>query len=129
MINQLKEYVQALNERERKLASIAVLVLCALVYYSLIWEPLHDSVVNLRQEIRKNQSLITWMQQAQTTLKTVKSGKENNNKRASSQSILTLTEQLIAKQQLSGNVKEIKQMDKNKVLVRFEDVAPSLLYK
>lgn len=122
MMNQLKEYLQGLSERERKLVSIGALVVGALLYYSLIWEPLHNSVVSLRQEIRKNESLLTWMERAQVTLKIDKKGKKNNQQ-SRDQSILTLTEQLIAKQQLSSNVKEIKQVDKSKVQVRFEDVA------
>lgn len=119
-MKRLMELWSRLDDRQKKLTMVAGGVVTCLLYYAVIWEPIHDSVVQLRQDIHNDQDLLVWMKQAQTQLK--RRNKVTHDQTSSNTSILALTENSIQSANLSGLLKEIKQEGEG-VLVRFDNVS------
>lgn len=123
-MKQFKILWASLEDRQKKWIALTAVILGFILYYTLIWEPIHDSVLTLRQQINADQKLLVWMQDAQKTIKRsqAQGAKQNTVTDSSAKSLLTLAEQSVQKQQLAGTIKEIKQIDSGNVQLRFEKV-------
>lgn len=123
-MNQLKMLWASLDDRQKKWATIVGAVLGFLLYYLAVWEPIHDNVLRLRQQITSDQALLVWMKEAQQTIKKSKAQapKTQTATTPNNTSLLTLAEQSVKKQQLAGSIKEIKQVNNDNVQLRFDKV-------
>lgn len=113
-MNVLQEYWAELNDRQHKLVIIAGVVLAFIVFYALIWEPVHDSVLRLRQEVQRNEKLLVWMQQAQVQLKRARQTNSSGTL-GQGQSLVTVVEKSLQKAQLGGGVTALKQVDSQRI--------------
>ena len=121
-MNQLKAYWnEELNDSQRKLSLVAIVLFVAIMFYNFVWDPLHSGVHQLRKDYVANQELITWMKQAQVQLK-----QKNLSKKVvadKNQSLLALSEQSVKSSRIDGSVKEIKQANDDTVQIVFEEIA------
>ena len=60
----MKEWFNNLQTRERNLVLGAAFILAALVIYLLLWEPVTQKVVGLKNSVNTQQAQLAWMQQA-----------------------------------------------------------------
>lgn len=121
-MNQLLAYWnQELNDSQRKLSLVAMVLFVAIIFYNFVWDPLHSGVHQLRKDYVANQELITWMKQAQVQLK-----QQNRSKKVvadKNQSLLALSEESVKSSRIDGSVKEIKQANDDTVQILFEEIA------
>ena len=64
----MKDWWQGLSARERSFVSSLSAVVIILIAYFIIWSPIQNSVSQLKQTVSNNQSLLSWMQQANQTI-------------------------------------------------------------
>jgi type II secretory pathway component PulM len=121
-MKQLKAYWNdELNDSQRKLSLVAIVLFVAIMFYNFVWEPLHSGVHQLRKDYVANQELLTWMKQAQVQLK--QKNKTKKIVKGKNQSLLALSEQSVKNSRIDSSVKEIKQANDNTVQIRFENIA------
>lgn len=66
MIGQLWQKFLALNPRERLLVGAAAAIVVAALLFLLIWEPLHDGVKRLREDVAATRTLVADLAQARS---------------------------------------------------------------
>lgn len=62
MLGKIKQYLDQLNERERRAVIIAAMALALFIPYELIWVPFNNSMTSLETRVEKQQKDLRWMQ-------------------------------------------------------------------
>lgn len=62
MIEKIKQYLDQLNERERRAVIIAAIALALFIPYQLIWAPFRHSMDDLESRVERQQKDLSWMQ-------------------------------------------------------------------
>lgn len=57
----IKQYLDQLNERERRAVIVAAIALLIFIPYQFIWAPFHDSMVSLEKRVERQQKDLLWM--------------------------------------------------------------------
>jgi type II secretory pathway component PulM len=58
----IKQYLDQLNERERRAVIAAAVALLLFIPYQFIWSPFRHSMTNLEHRVEKQQKDLVWMQ-------------------------------------------------------------------
>lgn len=64
MIEQLKQYWDRLQARERRVLLVGAVALVLLILYAVVWEPLVDGRARLAREVTEQRALLAWMEQS-----------------------------------------------------------------
>jgi len=79
----MKDWWQQLNLREQRLIASMGGVFIIFVFYSLIWQPLNDSLIQADKKLKTRQALLSWVSdnsaRYQQANKTNKKAKGNNS--------------------------------------------------
>lgn len=59
----MKVWWQQLNSREQLLVAAMTLVCIVFIFYSAIWQPLNNSLLEANSKLSKQQQLLTWVQE------------------------------------------------------------------
>ena len=117
----MKEWWNSLEKREQRLVLWGGVVVVLLLFYFVVLSPMQDKVATLQKSVTNNQELLVWMQQAKSEVKLAEKNRVSNASNRS-KSLLTIVDVSIKQKQLSGMVSEIKQVNKDQVQVKFNDV-------
>ncbi len=104
---QLNEYWEGLQPRERValLAGAAVLLVATLYFF--LWQPLMSSRAEMRQEVAQQRALLRWMNGAASEARRLR-GSGAGNRMQGGQSLLSLVDQSARKAALGGVVKRVE---------------------
>lgn len=115
----IKQYLDQLNERERRAVIIAAVALLVFIPYQFIWTPFHNSLKNLEVRVEQQQKDLLWMQErvneAHVLTRAATGG--NNN----SQPIYGLVES--SARQRFGNGIRVQQEGKGGVRVTMKNIS------
>ena len=113
----MKEWWQSLSSRERSLVSVLSVFVILLLLYFIIWSPLQSSIDNLQQNVNNNQSLLTWMQQADAALQ--QQGANDNGSAASTDpnQRLSTVQQSLQTVNFRKHAQQLEQTQKNEVRI------------
>ncbi len=117
----MKEWWNSLEKREQRLVLWGGVVVVLILFYFAVLSPIQDKVTTLQKNVNNNQELLVWMQQAKSEVKLAEKNRVSNASNRS-KSLLTIVDVSIKQKQLSGMVSEIKQVNKDQVQVKFNDV-------
>jgi general secretion pathway protein M len=59
----MKAWWQQLNSREQRLVAAMGLACIVFIFYSAIWQPLNDSLLEANSKLKRQQELLTWVQE------------------------------------------------------------------
>jgi general secretion pathway protein M len=99
-LSSIKGWWQGLNIREQRLVLLMGAATSVFLFYSLIWQPLNESLVKTQQTLTSRQALLTWVTENTARYQNVKStdgSKESNGSlssivnRTANQQQLTIT--------------------------------------
>ncbi|TPH15245.1 type II secretion system protein GspM [Litorilituus lipolyticus] len=71
----MKAWWQQLNQREQRLVATMGFAVLVFIIYSLVWQPLNDSLTQSQNKLKRQQSLLTWVQE---NTQHYQSAKKNN---------------------------------------------------
>ena len=115
----VKLWWENLSERDRRVLTIGGIISIILIIYLFIWNPLANAVVNQKTDIKKQQSLLHYLQQSAIKIQTFRaSGVSATTK--TSEALLTLIETSLSSQQLSGFLQQVQQPQDNQAELTFE---------
>ncbi len=118
---QIMEYWQGLQPRERVMLLIGGVALLFALFYFLLWQPVMSARAQMRQEVQQQQALLQWMKDAASEAKLLRgvAGANGKNKGLGGQSLLSLVDQSAKQQGLGDAVKRIEP-DGKQVRIWFE---------
>lgn len=117
----IKEWWSNLADREKQTISIGSVIAAIFLFYALIWSPLANKVDDLRNQIRTNQKLLTWMQAADRRMQLVeKSAQQSATKTRGS--LLGIVQNHVNKSPIAKEVSQLQQTDSESVQLRFQHV-------
>ncbi len=121
---QVIEYWQGLQPRERIALLVGGVALLFALFYFTLWLPLMDARMEMQREVQQQRELLHWMREAANEAKALRgsTGRREAAKGLGGQSLLSLVDQS-AKQQGLGNGMKRVEPDGGEVRVWFEGVA------
>ncbi|WP_018954747.1 type II secretion system protein GspM [Thioalkalivibrio sulfidiphilus] len=115
----MKAWWEGLTQRDRRILMVGGALLCLLLPYMLIWQPLHDRAERLERTLVAQRADASWMQQAAAQLRaTAATGRTAT---PAGQSLLGLIDRTVREGQLGGTVRRVQPEGANTVRVWLED--------
>ncbi|MBI1422788.1 MAG: hypothetical protein GC149_04915 [Gammaproteobacteria bacterium] len=119
MFGKIKQYLDQLNERERRAVIIAAIALIIFIPYEVIWAPFKHSVSALESRVEKQQKDLVWMQEHVTEAQTL--ARAGNSSTSGSQPVYGLIESS-ARQRFGGDIR-VQQEGKGGVRVNIKNIS------
>lgn len=123
----MKEWWFNLNLREKQMVGLGVTVTIMALLYGLIWSPLHNSVSALRDQIQRNQQLLSWMQAADQQIQTAAKMTPTPTAPHNAASWLSIVQNNVKQSPLAKNLTQLVQADNDSVKLTFQQVDFDLL--
>lgn len=123
----MKDWWLNLSYREKQTTSLGAFVVVIFLIYALIWSPLSNGVNTLREKIRSNQSLLSFMQESDKRIQALK--QNNVVSRSSTISLLNLVQTDINNTSLARGITQLQEMENDTVSLRLQKVSFDSLMK
>ena len=102
----MKEWWINLSLREKQTVALGSVLVFIFLIYELIFASLSSSVEHLRQQIHKNKSLLTWMQESDKRIQQLEKNQHSTNK--SSASLISIVQDDLNNNPISKKVTELR---------------------
>ena len=119
----MKEWLNGLEQNERRMVIAGSVLFVLMVVYVMVWEPIVNSVNDLRVSTAEQQTLLTWMKQAAQEVKQLRGTTGSSKKSSSGQSLLSLVDSTAKAGRLGNSLKRVQPDGENKVRVWLEEAS------
>lgn len=119
MLDKIKQHLDKLNDRERRMVYASALVVAVFIPYQLIWAPLMNTVEDKRERVAKQQADLIWMQSKVAEVRAL--SRTSNNTAGSQQSIYGTIERT-ARQQFQGDIR-VQQEGREGIRVQIDNIS------
>lgn len=123
----MKEWWFNLNLREKQTVSLGAAITIMALLYGLIWSPLHNSVIALRDQMQHNQQLLFWMQTADQQIQAAEKMTQIPTPTHNAASWLSIIQDNVKQSPLAKNLTQLVQADNDSVKLTFQQVDFDLL--
>jgi general secretion pathway protein M len=117
MKEKIRQYLDQLNERERRMVYAAAIALLVFLPYQLAWVPFTSAISELKEKVQQQEQDLVWMQNSATELKQL--ARNTKSKTAGSNSLYGVIENTA--RQKFGNDIRVEQESKNGIRVRIKE--------
>ena len=117
MKEKIRQYLDQLNERERRMVYAAAIALLVFLPYQLAWVPFTSSITDLKEKVQQQEQDLVWMQNSATELKQL--ARNTKSQTAGSNSRYGVIENTA--RQKFGNDIRVEQESKNGIRVRIKE--------
>ncbi|PIZ04675.1 MAG: hypothetical protein COY58_02675 [Gammaproteobacteria bacterium CG_4_10_14_0_8_um_filter_38_16] len=118
----IKSWWENLLDRERRILSIAGVLVGIFLIYAVIWSPLSNAVVDRKTQVQSQKALLQYMRQASTAIQNYRSSGMTAGTVTTSTNLLSVIEQTASTQDLSSFIKQVKQLKQNEIELTLEAV-------
>lgn len=118
----MKERWNNLALREKQTLVLGAFVLGIFFIYFGLWSPLNDKVNNMRAQIHRNQSLLVWMQNANTQIAALEKAPKPTAAAHMTGSLLSIIQREINRTPLVTALKQLHQTENDSVQMSFQQV-------
>jgi general secretion pathway protein M len=118
----MKEWWNSLSLRDKRLASLAGIIVIVTLLYILIWSPLVNKNDLLRTQIQHNKQLLVWMKAANEQIETLQKNDRSHQTSVSSASLLSTLQTSIKQSSLKDKFTQLKQSENDSVQLSFQSV-------
>ena len=118
----MKEWWHNLSLREKQTLTLGILAVIIFLIYALIFAPLDNKATSLRNKIKHNQELLSWMQKTDQQIKSAEKTLQKKSTDINTGSLLTIVQQQINKTPLVSNLAQLRQADNDSVQLSFTNV-------
>jgi general secretion pathway protein M len=87
----MKAWWQQLNRREQQLFLSMSVVIIIFLFYSLIWQPLNDNIIDGRKKLARQQALLSWVNTETQRYQLAKGTNALNGSKASISTVVNRT--------------------------------------
>jgi len=117
----IKLWWENLSERDQLVLGVGGTISLILIIYLFIWTPLSDAVVHETIQMKKQQSLLRYLQQSYLKIQAFQAGGVSETEKTSGP-LLTVVESSLASQQLSSFLQQVQQSQDNQMQLTFQKV-------
>lgn len=123
-LNKYKDWWMSLALREQQLLLSGMVLMTIVMIYVFVLSPLYTSVFNLRERISSNETLLSWMQDANQEITQLSQHQMQNNKRMhnSPVEVISVLQSQIIKAKLKDQLTLLKQANKDGIEMHFQKV-------
>ncbi len=125
----MKEWWNQLALREKQMLTVGGFFLCAFLIYILLWAPLTSRTESLRKQITTQQTLLSWMQEAEKRLVTLEKNPQTATSTRSEGSLLSVVQKQINRTTLVGALTDLHQLETDSIQLTFQKVSFDQLMK
>ncbi|MHB1946864.1 MAG: type II secretion system protein GspM [Gammaproteobacteria bacterium] len=118
----MKEWWNNLALREKQMLSLGGFFLVAFFIYLLLWLPLDNKVVTLRNQIQRNQELLAWMKEADKRVQILEKTAQPKKPTPLTGSLLSIVQKQINRTPLVSSLTQLHQVDNDSVQLTFQKV-------
>lgn len=118
----MNEWWLNLSLREKQIISAGALAVVIFLLYLILWLPLSNRVVNLREQIVRDQKLLLWMRDANQRIQDVEKNLQNKKPTESNASLLNIIQKQINKSTFVSSLNQLKQAENDSVQLSFNNV-------
>ena len=123
-IENLQNHYQNLSPRDQKLAIITIALLIITLFYTMIWEPIHDESIHQKQEQKIQQDIYVWMKNAQIEVDSIRKSGNTTEKIAKENSPVSIViEQSANTSGLKKYISKIESSGKNSAQIKIENAS------
>jgi general secretion pathway protein M len=116
----MKEWLASLEQRERHLVIGGAVLLGLMLMYIVVWEPLTNTVDNLRTATAEQASTLRWMRQAAQEVKKLRGSGSKRAKSTGGQSLLSVIDRTAKSGRLGTALKRVQPDGEKRVRVWME---------
>jgi len=87
----MKAWWQQLNNREQRLVAAVSVVVFIFLFYSLVWQPLNESIAKSTKKLARQQTLLSWVSSETQRYKLAKGNSSNKQSKGSLSSVVNRT--------------------------------------
>jgi len=123
----MKDWWLAQSPRDRRILAIGGVFVVVAIFYSFLWEPLHQRHAKYQQQIQEQRQLLQWMQARSAEAKQLMSHSPSHSPSQRSKpkhqgSLLSLVDRLAKQAGLGDGLKRVEPVGKTGVRLWLEDV-------
>lgn len=107
-LQQLKQWFYSLPPKEQRLVTGTGIFIMIILFYLIIWEPVHQGLETEQQKQQSQQEILIWMQQAAIEAETLKASGINSTVRDKDKPVTLVIEQTIKNAGLKPAVTKIE---------------------
>lgn len=116
----MKEWLANLAPRERRIMVGGAVVLVLLLFYLIIWQPLHTGVAQMRTSVAEQRDTLRWMREAAAEVKSLATSGGQGSAGLGGRSLLAVVDQSARSSNLGPALKRVEPEGQNSVRVRLE---------
>lgn len=115
----MKQWWLGLSLREKQTLMLGGIAVAIYIVYALIWSPLDNKIVAMREQIQQDQKLLAWMQAADKRL----TGSDNPTPTPLlASSLLSVAQKQIKQSALADQLSQLRQAENDAVQLSFKQV-------
>ena len=118
----IKDWWQALSQREQQVVALGGIVISALLFYLIIWGPYLDRINTMRQHIKTEQQTLAWMQAADKEIKQFEVHSKNKNAATTPVILLSTLQKQIEEANLAPFLTDLKQSATDAIEIHFQKI-------
>jgi general secretion pathway protein M len=122
-LGQLKQWFNALPQKERWMVSGAGLLIFTTLFYLIVWEPVHVGLQTEQQKQQSQKEILLWMQQAAAEVKTLRASGSRSTIRDKNKPTTLVIEQAINNAGLKPSVNKIESSGNNGARVTLNEAS------
>ena len=116
----MKEWLANLAPRERRILVGGAVVLVVLLFYVLVWEPLHAGVAQMRTAVAEQRDTLRWMHEAAAEVKSLAASGGQGGGGLGGRSLLAVVDQSARSANLGPALKRVEPEGQASARVRLE---------
>jgi type II secretory pathway component PulM len=118
----MKEWWNNLSLRDKRLASLGIIVIALTLLYMLVWLPLANKNELMRTQIQHNKQLLVWMKAANQQIEALKKNKKTYKASITGASLLSIVQNSIKLSPLKNQFTQLKQSESDSIQLNFQSV-------
>jgi type II secretory pathway component PulM len=118
----MKAWWNNLAFREKQTIAIGAVLVGIFLIYALIFAPLNNAVLTLRQQIEKKQQLLAWMKSADEKIQLLEKSQQKTERHTTSASLLSAVQMAVTKNEIAKNVLQLQEVENNSIQLKLQQV-------
>jgi type II secretory pathway component PulM len=125
----MRERWNLLALREKQILGVGAVFIIACLIYLLLWLPLTNRTESMRKQIKSNQALLVWMQEAEKKISAGEKPLKQTSLTPSEGSLLSIVQKQINRTPLVSALTDLHQLETDSVQLTFQKVSFDQLMK
>jgi len=119
----MKAWLMSRQPNERIALILGAVVLAALLFYLIVWQPLNNALANKRQNVAEQRSTLRWMEKSSMEVQAYRRLQGNGNTTNNSEALLSVVDQTARSHGLRQQIKRLKPQGEDAVQLWLEQAA------